>query len=489
MSRLPKNSLPISCSFTAQLAGQLALACLLSACAAVGPDFVAPAAPTINRYSDNDPARTDAGPADVSQQLSATASPSGAWWQAFGSAALNRVVDLALANSPTQEVAAATLAQARAVVAAAGGAWYPQISLNASAGRSRTVDTPDGINTASLGPVLSFGVDAFGATSRRVEQAQALADMQQAQQSASRLTLTSGVVQQAVALASALEQTRAVQEVIAVDQHNVELVGVSQAAGKSAGLDVLTAESQLASDRALLPPLQQQASVAQHALTVLVGTTAAEWQAPDFDFASLNLPQDLPLSLPSEVLRQRPDIRAAQAQLHAASAAIGVASAQLYPSLTLNASWSAVSSGGALFANPGGVWSLAADLVAPVLNGGALRAQRDAAVAAYAAQLGSYRQTLLLAFAQVADLMQALSHDAAFIDAQHKALDAAQATQDLTQQSFEAGQADFLQVIVAQRQYQQALLGYVRAKAQRYADTVQWFVAMGAENPAITTRP
>ena len=189
------------------------------------------------------------------------------------------------------------------------------------------------------------------------------------------------------------------------------------------------------------------------------------------------------------MLRQRPDIRAAQAQLHAASAAIGVASAQLYPSLTLNASWSALSSGDALFANPSGVWTVAADLSAPVFNGGALRAQRDAAVAAYAAQLASYRQTLLLAFAQVADLLQALSHDAALVEAQHKALDAAQTTQDLTQQGFEAGQADFLQVIEAQRQYQQALLGYVRAKAQRYADSVQWFVAMGAEDPAITIRP
>ena len=293
------------------------------------------------------------------------------------------------------------------------------------------------------------------------------------------LTLAGGVVQQALALASALEQTRAVQQIIAVDQHNLELVQVAQAAGKSAGLDVLTAESHVASDRALLPPLQQQASVARHALAVLVGQTPSQWQAPDFAFAALTLPQELPLSLPSDLLRQRPDLRAAEAQLHAASAAIGIASAQLYPSLTLNANWSAVSSGGALLANPASVWTIAADLVAPLFNGGTLRAQREAAVAAYAGQLGSYRQSLLLAFAQVADSLQALAHDAALVDAQHKALEAAQATLDLTQQSFEAGQSDFLQVIEAQRQYQQALLGYVRARAQRYADTAQWFVALG----------
>ncbi len=470
------SSVLLSRGVSACLTGSLALLC---ACATVGPDYVAPAAPAISYYAEADPSRTDAGTADAAQQLSSTAALSDRWWQAFGSAELNQVVDLALAGSPTQETAAAALAQARAVVEAAGGAWYPQINFNASASRSRTLAAPDGINSASLGPTLSLGVDAFGLTSRRVEQAQALAAVQEAQAAASRLTLASGVVQQALALASALEQTRAVQHIIAVEQHNLELVRVAQAAGKSTGLDVLTAESQVASDRSLLPPLQQQASVARHALAVLVGQTPIQWQAPDFAFAALTLPQELPLSLPSDLLRQRPDIRAAEAQLRATSAAIGIASAQLYPSLTLNANWSAVSSGGALLANPASVWSIAADLVAPLFNGGTLRAQREAAVAAYAGQLGSYRQTLLLAFAQVADGMQALHHDAALVDAQHKALDAAQATQDLTQQSFEAGQSDFLQVIETQRQYQQALLGYVRARAQRYADTAQWFVSMG----------
>ncbi len=465
---------------SARYASSLTLLALLSACATVGPDYVAPTAPVISHYSEADPAGTNAGTADAAQQLSATAALSDRWWQAFGSAELNRVVELALAGSPTQETAAAALVQARAAVEAAGGAWYPQISFNASASRSRTLAAPDGVNSASLGPTLSFGVDAFGLTSRRVEQAQALAAVQEAQAAASRLTLVSGVVQQALALASALEQLRAVQHIIVVDQHNLELVQVAQAAGKSAGLDVLTAESHLASDRALLPSLQQQASVARHALAVLVGQTPSQWQAPDFAFAALTLPQDLPLSLPSDLLRQRPDIRIAEAQLHAASAAIGVAAAQLYPSLTLTASWSAVSSGGgALLANPASVWTIAADLLAPLFNGGTLRAQREAAVAAYAGQLGSYRQSLLLAFAQVADLLEALAHDAALVEAQHKALDAAQASLDLTQQSFEAGQSNVLQVIEAQRQYQQALLGYVRARAQRYADTAQWFVALG----------
>lgn len=246
---------------------------------------------------------------------------------------------------------------------------------------------------------------------------------------------------------------------------------------------MLTAESQLASDRALLPPLLQQASVARHAIAVLVGKESANWSAPDFDFGTLVLPSELPLSLPSDLVRHRPDIQATEAQLHAANAAIGIASAQLYPNITLTASWTAASAGGALFANPSHLWDIAADLVAPVFNGGTLQAQRNAAVDAYAAQLGTYRQTVLQAFAQVADVLQALANDAALLEAQRKALDVAQSTLDLTQQSYQAGQASFLQIIEAQRLYQQARLGYVRAKAQRYLDTLQLFVALGGAQP------
>jgi len=216
---------------------------------------------------------------------------------------------------------------------------------------------------------------------------------------------------------------------------------------------------------------------------VLVGSTAADWAAPDFDFVLLALPAELPLTLPSDLVRRRPDIEAAEAQLHATSAGIGIASAQLYPSITLNASWTEAAVGGGLFANSSSVWDVAAGLVAPVFNGGTLRAQRDAAVDAYAAQLGTYRQTVLQAFAQVADALQALSNDAALLDAQRKALNAAQATLDLTQQSYQAGQTSFLQIIEAQRLYQQARLGQVRAKAQRYVDTLQLFVALGGSPP------
>jgi NodT family efflux transporter outer membrane factor (OMF) lipoprotein len=454
---------------------------LLVGCASVGPDFVAPAAPTISRYTADDPVRTEAGRAEISQRITSGADVPRAWWRTFRSPALDTVVELALSDSPTLQTAQATLAQANEVLRATQGGRYPQVAIDASAvrGNQGSGRAAGVVNSSSAGPVMSYELDAFGATARRIEQADALTHYQRAQVNASVLTLSSSVVLQVISLASALEQTRAVQDIIAADERNLELVRISATAGRSAGLDVLTAESQLASDRTLLPPLLQQASTARHALAVLVGKASSEWTAPDFDFVTLALPPDLPLSLPSELVHRRPDIQAAEALLHAANAAIGIATAQLYPSITLTASWTAASIGGTLFSNASSIWEIAAGLVAPVFNGGALKAQRAAAVDAYAAQLGIYQQTVLLAFGQVADALQALSNGASLIDAQRRALDAAQATLDLTQQSYQAGQTSFLQIIEAQRLYQRARLGYVLANSQRYIDSVQLIVAMG----------
>ncbi len=457
---------------------------MISACAGVGPDYVTPKDAAPATYSRADPTLAEAGPADPAQRIARGTVPA-AWWQAFASPALDALVEDALTGSPTMAGAEATLAQAREDITAARGALYPQLAFGAAASRgSQTSGGAGGVvNSSSIGPALAYSVDAFGATSRRIEQTQALADVQQAQWQATRLTLTGSTVTQAIALASAAEQLRAVQDIIAADQRNLELVQLSQTAGRSAGLDVLTAESQLASDRALLPPLQQQASAARHALAVLTGRSPAEGSAPQFDFSVLALPGDLPLVLPSELVHRRPDIQAAEAQLRASSAAIGIATAALYPSVTLDASFTSAAIGsGALFTHSSGLWGLAAELLAPVFDGGTLRAQRAGAIDAYAAQLGSYQQAVLLAFGQVADALHAIEHDAALLAAQRKALDAAQATLDLTQQSYQAGQASFLQIIEAQRLFQQARLGYVRAQAQRYADSAQFFIAMGGDS-------
>jgi NodT family efflux transporter outer membrane factor (OMF) lipoprotein len=381
----------------------------------------------------------------------------------------------------------ATLEQARAAVRVARGSRLPQISIGANATRAAPGAGADSgaANSASVGRALAFDADVAGAGARRVEQALALEQAQQAQWRASRLTLIGNIVSQSIALASAVEQASAAQDILAADQRSLELVRVSVAAGKNAGLDVLTTESVLASDRALVPPLQQQASAAGHALAILAGQNPSGARASEvhFDFTTLALPREIPLTLPSELVRRRPDIALSEAQLHATSAAIGIAAAQLYPAVTLSATWTRAAVGNSLFAQPATAWRIAADAVAPLFNGGTLRAQRDAAVHAYAAQLGAYRQTVLQAFAQVADALQALVNDAALLDAQRKALAAAQATLDLTLQSYQAGQASFPQVIEAQRLFQLVRLGHVRANAQRYNDTLQLFVSLGEAEP------
>ena len=231
-----------------------------------------------------------------------------------------------------------------------------------------------------------------------------------------------------------------------------------------------------------MPPLRQRLAEARHRLAVLSGRAPAEWSPPAFDFAGLALPTDLPLTLPSQLVRARPDIVAAEAQVHAATAAVGAATADLYPNITLTGSWTTTStSGSGLFESNGDVWSIASGLTAPLFSGGSLRAQRRAAIATLAAQLATYRETVLQAFGQVADTLNALQHDAEAMNAQQAALEASQATLDLTQQSYEAGQTSFLQLLVAQRLYQQARIGVTRAQSQRYLDTVQYFLALGGD--------
>ncbi|HXW22474.1 MAG TPA: efflux transporter outer membrane subunit, partial [Rhodomicrobium sp.] len=328
--------------------------------------------------------------------------------------------------------------------------------------------------------LVSYAPDVFGGTRRLVEQESALAEFQHLELAAAYLSLTGNAVTQAINIAAAREQIAAAQEILSVDERNLDLVRVSFEAGKSAQTDVLSAQSQLDGDQTLLPPLRQQLSAARHALAVLAGKAPAEWSPPDFDFTNLELPLDLPVRLPSALVRERPDILAAEAQLHAASAAIGIATAQLYPNINLSASWTQESASmGTLFDSSNGLWSLVSSLTAPIFHGGTLEAQRQEAIDAFAAQLGTYRETVLQAFGQVADVLRALQHDAELLAAQQRALETAQASLSLAQDSFAAGQASFLQVLDAQRLYQQARLGYAKAKGQRYLDTAQLFEAMG----------
>ena len=470
------------------------IAAIVSGCT-VGPNFTRPPSPAVVGYDTVPIPLPPAGERDPAQRFADGAPVAERWWALFESPALDDTVMLALAASPTLTTAQATLAQAREAVLVARANYYPQVDLVATGswdhaqslkGRSSRGSTPSSSGSTlvtdmfNIGPALTYSPDLFGHNRRLVEQQAALAENQRYQVAAAYLALTADAATQAITIASTQAQIKAVEDIIAADVRNLELVRIAFDAGSVARTDVLSAESQLAGDRTLLPPLQQQLAVARHALAVVGGKLPAEWSPPEFDLDALRLPAELPVTVPSELVHGRPDILAAETQLHAASAAIGVATAQLYPSITISPALTlqAVASGGPVAA-PSLLAGFVGSIAQPLFHGGALRAQQRAAIDAYDAQRATYRQTVLVAFGQVADVLRALQHDADLLRAEDTALTASEASLKLTQEAYAAGRGTLVQVLDAQRLYAQAVLGYARARGQRYLDTVLLFEAMG----------
>jgi len=464
---------------------------LLAGCA-VGPDFARPQPPQTDRYTAQPTAlERDAGDADT-QHVLVGQRPAADWWRLFHSDSLDAVVTQALANNRTLVAAAATLDQAREIATAQAGSLYPQVGIDAGIGRQKygaqflgTLAKPPPFTYFAVGPSISYALDYTGGVARSVEQQYALADYQRQQRDAAYLAVTGNAVMLSLRIASLRAQIATAQAILDQDRENLKLVHVAFDAGSVSRVDIVSAESQLASDATLVPPLRQDLSVARHALGIVLGSPPANVSLPEFELSQLALPKSLPLSLPSELAHDRPDILAAEAQLHAATAAVWVANANLYPHITLTASTGQQATDLAhLFDRASNVWSLAGALAAPLFDGGTLRAQQRAAVAAMHASAASYEQTVLAAFGQVADALDALEHDSEEIDAQSRAQDAAFANLDLTRKSYHEGNVGVLQVLDAQRAYQQARLGYVRATGQRYMDTAQLFLALGGSPPA-----
>jgi NodT family efflux transporter outer membrane factor (OMF) lipoprotein len=460
----------------------------------LGPDFEAPRPPSVTRYTS--PGETTAPGPDTTKEVPKQAIAIGErvaanWWTLFRSSKLDLLVKQAIAGNLTLESAKARLAQAREAVTVAASALYPQIGLSAGESEQKqsaatfglspdTVPLPPSYNLFQVGPTASYTPDLFGQTHRRIEQQVALAEYQSDQLDAAYLSLTGNTVSRALQVAAVHSQLKAVDDILAIDRQNVELVRKQRQTGTVPDSDVIVAESQLAADETLKPGLEQQLSVAKHALAVLIGRAPGNWSPPDFDLAAFTLPHRLPVSIPSQLVHQRPDIQAAEAQLHAASAQIGIATAQLYPSITLSAGISASSlNGGELFSPGGLVWSIAAGLTQPIFDGGMREAERRAALAAFKESAADYQQTVLQAFGQVADILQALKHDTDLLAAQRHALSMASEAVRLQRINYGSGGSGIIGLLDAQRQYQQAQLGYVRAEAQRYQDTVQLLVAMG----------
>jgi NodT family efflux transporter outer membrane factor (OMF) lipoprotein len=321
----------------ALLAAALLAAALLGGCVA-GPDFVAPAAPTASRYTIG--AATE-GETEVAGQGAGPAA--GYWWQQLRSASLDETVQAAFLGNRDLRAMRASLAQADALTRASDAALYPSLSLNAGLGRQKLGAAALGsfslppFSYYSVGASVSYLFDFSGGVRRSIEAQRARTEAQRHETDAATLALSGEVVLQALGLASAQAQIDSVEELLADDREDVRLAEDAFDAGSGTRVDTLSARSQLANDEALLPPLRRERALAQHALALLVGRAPAEWSAPQFRLADFSVPEPLPLTLPSELAHRRPDIQAAEAQLHAATADVGVATANLYPQVSLGA--------------------------------------------------------------------------------------------------------------------------------------------------------
>ena len=463
---------------------------LLAGCA-VGPDFKRPDAPQADRYTQETTAPDNGNDANAQHVVLGDGLVPD-WWRLFQSDALDALVRRALAGNRNLAAASWSLAQAQELTNARAGTLAPQVGVTGGVGRQKygaqflgPLPKPPPFSYYSIGATVSYAFDYTGGMARSVEQQRALAEYQQHQLAAAELAVTGNAVMQALRIASLQMQIRTIDALLDRDRENLKLVQVAFDAGSVSRLDVVSAQSQLAGDQTLLPSLRQELSKARHALALIVGTAPAEGTLPEFDLAQIVLPKELPVTIPSELARRRPDILAAEAQLHAATAAVGVAEGNLYPRINLTATAGQQSiTAEQVFDRASNVWSLAAGLVAPIFDGGTLRAEKRAAIDGMRSSAANYEQTVLQAFGQVADSLEALDHGAEELQAQARAQEAARDTVELTRQSYNEGNVNVLQVLDAERRYQQAQLGYVRAQAQRYMDTVQLFLALGGGGPS-----
>jgi NodT family efflux transporter outer membrane factor (OMF) lipoprotein len=461
----------------------LSVAVLVLAGCAVGPNFHRPAAPDTERYLPATAAPSVASAPGASvQRLQPGEELPGQWWQLFHSPQLQEAVRAALADSPTLAAANATLAQAEQQVIVARGALFPKI--NGVGGVTRTTSstpTPLAAPTQyTLGLSASYALDVFGGARRGVEQQAAMADMQRYQLAAAYLTLTGNVVNEALTIASTRLQLATTLELIESDRKNLALTEREFEVGTAARADVLTADAQLAADQTSLPSLRTQLEQARDALAVLAGHPPGGWPVHDFDVSEFTLPQELPLTLPSLLVRQRPDILASEAQLHAASAAIGVALAQEFPSLTLSGSLTREAlTAGALFHQFDTLRGAGGAIVAPIFAGGALQAQTRAARDAFSAEAATYQGVVVSALGQVTDDLWALENDSERMAVDQHSVDIAAEALKLQQASYAVGKTSVLQLIDAQRTYAQARLSLATAQIQQYQDTAGLLVALG----------
>ncbi|MGC8774601.1 MAG: AdeC/AdeK/OprM family multidrug efflux complex outer membrane factor [Chlorobaculum sp.] len=461
-------------------------ALLLSGCA-MGPDFVKPEAPAVKSY-DRQPFPK---PVDGGQRFDEGVGPAASWWRSFGSSQLDAVVAQGLADNPGLQAAEASLKASRENLTAGAGIFYPQVSATfsqtrqvASPAASAGVTTGSIVNLSTLSASVSYALDLFGGQRRSVEALGAQVDVQRAQTLGVYMTLTGNIVNTSIAIAAYREELDEYEQLIAIEKDQLSMATKQYQAGVAPYSSVLALRSQIASLEASVPPVRQKFSQAEHLLATLAGKTPGEWVTPDLRLSGISLPERVPLSLPSELVRQRPDILAAEAELHAANAEIGVATAALFPSFTLTGSYGRTASQPHELSDPlNRFWSIGGNIAEPIFNGGSLRAKRRAAIATRNQALALYRQTVLAAFAQVADLIRALEHDAEQLKAEMQAVQSSKLALDLIQANYKAGMVNYVQVILADIQYRQAKIGYLQARAQQLQNSAAMYVALGGGWP------
>ncbi|MDR3530967.1 MAG: efflux transporter outer membrane subunit [Rhodopila sp.] len=469
----------------------LAVSMLLAGCA-VGPDFKRPAPPDAAGYAPEPlPAATASaeGAGGAPQRFVSDVDLSGQWWTLFHSAPLNALIEQALKANPSIAAAQAALRQARETVLAQQGVFYPQVSAGLSASRNLTPTGALSPASASGNPYyslitpqlsVSYVPDIFGANARTVESLAAQEENERFQLEATYLTLTANVVAAAVQEASLRAQIATTTETIRIETDLLGILRRQLALGQVAGADVAAQETALAQAEQILPPLQKQLAQQRDLLAALSGHLPSEAVAAQFELASLDLPLDLPVSLPAKLVEQRPDVRAAEATLHAASAQIGVALAARLPQIALTGSaGSSANQFTNLFTPGNNFWTISAGLMQPIFQGGTLLHKQRAAEAGFDQAAAAYRGTVLTAMQNVADTLHALVSDADALRAAVAAERAAARSLEITRQQLQLGQIAYLSLLNAEQSYQQARLSLVQTQANRLADTAALFQALG----------
>jgi NodT family efflux transporter outer membrane factor (OMF) lipoprotein len=464
----------------------------LAGCA-VGPNFKAPEAPhsagfaPAGQIAPETPAV--ALPGGEAQRFVEGMDIPGQWWTLFQSAQLNALIERALANSPTLQAAQAALRQANETAAAQRGGYYPSVSGTVESQRQKASGAAFGIpgfpssyyynlQTASVN--VSYTIDAFGGTRRQVEALQAQAEYQRFALEASYITLTANIVAAAINEASLRAQIAATDAIARSQQRQLDILQVRFTAGGASHADVLQQQATLQGTLATLPTLHSQLAQQRNQLAAYVGSLPSDYTGAEFTLDSLNLPQDVPVSLPSKFVEQRPDVREFSALLHQATAQIGVATANMLPQITLTASYGQdASTWSNLFSPASNVYSLIGSLTQPIFKGGQLLHQRRAAVAAAQEAAANYQATVITAFQNVSNTLYALQADAAALAAQTTAERAAADSAALVQAQYKSGAASFVQVLSAEQTQQTAAVALVKARAQRFADTAALFQALG----------